>query len=78
MSKKRRLSPKEKQAKIEAAKKSEEVAKKAKEKSDRTKKIITIVVCFVLVLGLSIPTMSLTVCSTMNKADQTQQNDDNK
>lgn len=67
MSKRRRMSPKEKQAKIEAAKKSEEAAARARARSDRTKRIVTIVVCVILVLGLSIPTMGLTVCSQMNQ-----------
>lgn len=67
MSKRRTMTPKQKQAKIEAAKKSEEAAQRAQQRSERTKKIVTIVVCVILVLGLSIPTMGLTVCSQMNK-----------
>lgn len=70
MSKRRTMTPKQKQAKIEAAKKSEAAAKRAKERADRTKKIVTVVVCVILVLGLSIPTMGLTVCSQMNKQAQ--------
>lgn len=67
MSKKRRMTPKEKQAKIDAAKKSAEAAQRSKERSERTKKIVTVVVCVILVLGLSVPTMALTVCGQMNK-----------
>lgn len=76
MSKNRRMSPKQKQAKIEAAKKSEEAAKRAKARGERRKKIVTVVVCIILVLGLSIPTMSLTVCSQMNQQAVQQQNTD--
>ena len=67
MSKKRRMTPKQKQAKIDAAKKSAEAVERAKERQARTKRVVTIVVCVVLVLGLSIPTMGLTVCGQMNK-----------
>lgn len=73
MSKKRRMTPKQKEAKIEAAKKSEQAAKKAKERSEKTKKIVTIVVCAILVLGLSVPTMALSVCGAMNQQAKTQQ-----
>ena len=72
MSKKRRMSPKEKQAKIEAAKKSEAAAKRSQERAERTKKLVTVIVCVILILGLGIPTMSLTVCSQQNKAATTQ------
>ena len=66
------MTPKQKQAKIEAAKKSEEAAKKAQARGERRKKIFTIVVCIILVLGLGIPTVGLTVCSQMNKEAATE------
>ena len=73
MSKRRTMTPKQRQAKIDAAKKSEAAAKKAKERSERRKKIFTIVVCVVLVLGLGLPTVGLTVCSQMNKQSTTEE-----
>lgn len=73
MSKKRRMTPKQKQAKIDAAKKSAEAAERAKQRSERTKKVVTIVVCVILVLGLSVPTMALTVCSQMKQQSNTQE-----
>lgn len=76
MSKRRTMTPKQKQAKIEAAKKSEEAAKRAQARSERRKKIFTVVVCVILVLGLGIPTVGLTVCSQMNQTAQ-QSTEDN-
>lgn len=73
MSKKRRMTPKQKEAKIEAAKKSVQAAEKAKQRQARTKKIVTVVVCVILVLGLSVPTMALTVCSQMKQEAPTQE-----
>lgn len=70
MSKKRRLSPKEKQAKIDAAKKNEQSVKAAQERSARIKKIVTVVVCVILILGLCIPTMALSVCKSQNPGNQ--------
>ena len=67
MSKRRTMTPKQKQAKIDAAKKSEEAAKRAQARGERRKKIITTFFCVILVLGLGIPTVSLTVCSQMNQ-----------
>lgn len=76
MSKRRTMTPKQKQAKIEAAKKSEEAAKRAQARSERRKKIFTVVICVILVLGLGIPTVGLTVCSQMNQTAQ-QSTEDN-
>ena len=73
MSKRRTMTPKQKQAKIEAAKKSEEAAKKAQARGERRKKIFTVVVCVILVLGLGIPTVGLTVCSQMNQQAATEE-----
>ena len=68
------MTPKQKQAKIEAAKKSEEAAKRAQARGERRKKIITTFFCVILVLGLGIPTVSLTVCSQMNQQASTEEN----
>lgn len=46
---------------IKAAQEREERAAAKREAANRTKKIFTIVVCVILVLALSIPTMALTV-----------------
>lgn len=67
MSKRRTMTPKQRQAKIEAAKKSEEAAARSKARGERRKKIVTVIVCIILVLGLGIPTVSLTVCSQMRQ-----------
>ena len=48
MSKRRTMSPKQKQAKIDAAKKSEEAAKRAQARGERRKKIFTIIICIIL------------------------------
>lgn len=73
MGKTRRQSPKEAQKKIEQAKKREQAAKKAKERKERNKKILTVVVCVILILGLCIPTMALSVCSVTNNQAKTEQ-----
>ena len=70
------MTPKQKQAKIDAAKKSEEAAKRAQARGERRKKIITTFFCVILVLGLGIPTVSLTVCSQMNQQASTEENAD--
>ena len=56
-----KLTAKQKQARIDAAKEREARAEAAKQKKERGKKIFTIVVCVILVLALSIPTMALAV-----------------
>lgn len=78
MSKRRRVTPKQMEAKVEAAKKSQEAAERAKQRSARTKRIVTVVVCVILVLGLSVPTMGLTVCSQMNKQAAQEQTQDSE
>lgn len=61
--KKQKVSAKQKAARIEAAKQREIAAQKEAERKARTKRIFTIVVCVILVLALSIPTMALTLFS---------------
>ena len=68
------MTPKQKQAKIDAAKKSEEAAKRAQARGERRKKIFTVIICIILVLGLGIPTVGLTVCSQMNQQAPTEEN----
>ena len=70
------MTPKQKQAKIDAAKKSEEAAKRAQARGERRKKIFTVIICIILVLGLGIPTVGLTVCSQMNQQASTEENAD--
>lgn len=57
----RKLSREQMAAKEEAARKAQEQAKAAKERSERTKKIFTVVICIILVLALGIPTVALSV-----------------
>lgn len=47
------------EARLAAAKEAEERAAAAKEKKERGKKILTVVVCVILVLALGIPTVAL-------------------
>lgn len=61
--KQQKVSAKQKAARIEAAKQREIAAQKEAERKARTKRIFTIVVCVILVLALSIPTMALTLFS---------------
>ena len=55
------LTAKQKEARIQAAREREERAKAKKERSDRIKRIVTVIVCIILVLALFIPTMALSV-----------------
>ena len=57
----RKLSREQMAAKEEAARKAQEQAKASKERSERTKKIFTVVICIILVLALGIPTVALSV-----------------
>lgn len=61
--KQQKISAKQRAARIEAAKQREIQAQKEAERKARTKRIFTIVVCVILVLALSIPTMALTLFS---------------
>lgn len=57
----KKLSAAQRTERIKAAQEREERAAAKREAASRTKKIFTIVVCVILVLALSIPTMALTV-----------------
>jgi hypothetical protein len=59
----RKLSKAQMEARQQAAIRREQEAKAAKDRSDRKKKIFTIVVCVILVLALGIPTVALSVLS---------------
>lgn len=59
--KQQKLTAKQRQARVEAAKEREEREAQKKARSERGKKIFTIVVCVILVLALGIPTMALAV-----------------
>lgn len=61
MSKTKKLTAKQKAARIQAAKEREERAQVKKEQEARKKQIFTIVVCVILVLALGIPTVALSV-----------------
>ena len=58
---KRKLTREQMAAKEEAARKAQEQAKAARERSERTKKIFTVIICIILVLALGIPTVALSV-----------------
>ena len=60
----KQVTAKERAARIQAAKEREERARAAQERSEKMKKAFTVVVCVILVLALSIPTMALTVFSS--------------
>ena len=57
----RKLTKDQMEAKENAAREAQQRAKAAKEKSERTTKIFTGVVCIILVLALGIPTVALSV-----------------
>lgn len=61
--KQQKLTARQKEARIKAAREREQRAKAKKERADRIKRIVTVVVCVILVLALFIPTMALTVLS---------------
>lgn len=58
---KQKVSAKQREAKIEAARAREERQQAKKAAAERTKKIVTVVVCVILVLALGLPTMALAV-----------------
>lgn len=57
----RKFTREQMEAKEKAAREAQERAKVAKEKSEHTKKIFTVVVCIILVLALGIPSVALSV-----------------
>lgn len=58
---KQKVSAKQREARVLAAKQREEKAAARKAAKERTKKIVTVIVCVILVLALGIPTMALAV-----------------
>lgn len=58
---KQKVSAKQREARVQAAKEREERAAVKKAAKERTKKIVTVVVCVILVLALGLPTMALAV-----------------
>lgn len=58
---KQKVSAKQREARIQAAKQREERAAAKKKAEERRKRIFTIVVCVILVLALGIPTVALSV-----------------
>ena len=58
---KQKMSAKQREAKIQAAKEREERVAAKKKAAENTKKVLTVVVCVILVLALGLPTMALAV-----------------
>lgn len=54
-----KVSPKQRAARLEAARRREEAEARRRESAARAKKIFTIVVCVILVLALGIPTVAI-------------------
>ncbi len=54
-----KVSAKQRQAQIEAARRRQEEEQKRRERAARTKKIFTVVICVILVLALGIPTVAI-------------------
>ena len=59
MAKKQKMTAKQREARLEAARAREEAAKAAKERKERLKRIGVIIVCVILVLALFLPTVAL-------------------
>ena len=57
----RKMTAKQREARIRAAEEREARAQAERERKDRTKKVFTVVVCVILVLALGVPTMALTL-----------------
>ncbi|MDO4182908.1 MAG: CASC3 protein CASC3 [Coriobacteriia bacterium] len=58
---KQKVSAKQREAKIQAAKEREERAAAKKQRAEMMKKVGIVIVCVVLVLALGLPTMALTL-----------------
>lgn len=54
-----KVSPKQRAAKLEAARRREEAEVRRRESAARMKKIFTVIVCVILVLALGIPTVAI-------------------
>lgn len=59
MAKKQKMTAKQREARLEAARQREEAARAAKERKERLKKIGVVIVCIILVLALGVPTVAL-------------------
>lgn len=59
MAKKQKMTAKQREARLEAARQREEAARAAKERKERLKKVGVIIVCVILVLALGVPTVAL-------------------
>ena len=62
--KKQKLTPAQREARIKAAEQRQLREEEAKQKKQRGKQIFTIVICVILVLALSIPTIALSLLGT--------------
>lgn len=60
---KQKVSLAQKAARIQAAQERQQRAAEKQQRSDSFKKIVTVVVCIILVLALGIPTVALSVLS---------------
>lgn len=58
-SKRQKLTAQQKSDRIKAAQQREECLKADRKRAEKTKKVMIIVVCIVLVIALSLPTMAL-------------------
>ena len=63
MVKKQKMSAKQREARLEAARAREEAARLKKERSERLKRIGIVIVCIILVLALGVPTVALSFLS---------------
>jgi len=61
MAKTRKITAKQRAARIKAAEEREARAQEKREKQEKRKKIFTVVVCVILVLALGLPTMAIAV-----------------
>lgn len=62
-SKQRKLTREQRAARVRAAEDRERAARLKAEAAERTKKVLTVIVCIILVLALGIPTVALTMFS---------------
>lgn len=63
MPKKQKMTAKQRQARLEAARAREEAAQEARQRKENMKRIGIIIVCVILVLALGIPTVALSFMS---------------
>ncbi|MCC6108561.1 MAG: CASC3 protein CASC3 [Denitrobacterium sp.] len=60
----KKMTAKQREARLEEARKREEAAKRKKERAERMKRIGIVIVCVILVLALGVPTVALSFLST--------------